>query len=128
MKQPQKLKDSGERRETGTGAVRDLASKKGRFDLVAPFAIRAMAQQMARGAAKYDARNWEKGMPLSWFIDSCSRHLEQLKAGFDDEPHADAVIWNIAGFIETRERIRRGILPKALDDMPHTYKGLNPEG
>lgn len=120
------LKDSGERREVGTGAVRDRSSGKGRFDLLPLFGILAVAAQMERGAEKYKARNWEAGMPLSWFADSGKRHLEKFLAGFDDEPHLDAALWNLACLAEGRERIKRGLWPAELDDLPKTYAGLQP--
>ena len=120
------LKDSGERREVGTGAVRDRSSGKGRFDLLPLFGILAVAAQMERGADKYTARNWEAGMPLSWFADSGKRHLEKFLAGFDDEPHLDAALWNLMCLAEGRERIKRGLWPSELDDLPKTYAGLQP--
>ena len=120
------LKDSGERRTTMTGAVRDLATTKGRFDLLPFFGLRLAALQMQRGGLKYDDRNWEKGMNLSWFADSASRHLGLFIAGFDDEPHLDAAIWNLLCLAEGQERIKRGLWPKELDDLPHTYKGFAP--
>jgi hypothetical protein len=121
------IKDSGQRRTAVTGAVRDVPFGKGRFDLVPYFGILAIAQQMEAGAAKYAARNWEKGMPLSWFLDSALRHLLKMLAGFDDEPHDRALAWNVACFIETQEKIKRGLLPKELDDLPHTFKGQDPD-
>jgi hypothetical protein len=120
------LKDSGERRETGTGAVRDRASGKGRFDLLPLFGMLRPAMQMERGAFKYSARNWEKGMPLSWFLDAAMRHLTKYMAGFDDEPHLDAAIWNLMCLAEGEERVRRGIWPPEMDDLPHTYAGQQP--
>lgn len=121
------LKDSGDRRHFSTGAVRDAAGGKGRFDLVPYYAELAIARQMERGADKYDARNWEKGIPLSVFANSAKRHLGKLVAGYEDEPHLDAALWNLACFAETQERIRRGILPAELDDMPHTYREQDPD-
>jgi len=43
------LKDSGTRRGFGTGAVRDAATGKGRFDLLPLFGLLAGALQMERG-------------------------------------------------------------------------------
>lgn len=121
------LKDSGKRRSFGSGAVRDTADGKGRFVLVPHFGIKAIALQMERGARKYSARNWENGMPLSAFLDSAERHLSLFKAGFDDEPHLDAALWNMACLAEGRERIRRGLWPAKFDDLPKTYAGMAPE-
>lgn len=48
------IKDSGERREFGTGAVRDMATGKGRFDLLPWAVIRALAIHYQKGCEKYD--------------------------------------------------------------------------
>lgn len=120
------LKDSGERREFATGAVRDRGALKGAPVLRAVHALQRYDLHNERGARKYDARNWEKGMPLSEFFNSAQRHADKLLAGYTDEDHEGAWIWNVAHFIETRERIRRGLLPKELDDMPTTFAGQEP--
>lgn len=124
---PGPLKDSGARTEFMTGAVRDAQAGKGRFDLLPLYGILAAALQMERGAEKYAARNWEKGMPLSRFLDSGMRHLAKFSAGFNDEPHLDAAIWNLICLREGQERIKRGLWPQELDDLPRTYAGHNPE-
>lgn len=111
------IKDSGERQEFETGAVRDTQTGKGRFDLLPPKAIRRLAQHYEGGAKKYGDRNWEKGMPLSRFLDSLIRHAFEILEGLHDEDHIIAVAWNALGFAETEERIRAGILPKELDDI-----------
>ena len=49
------------------------------------------------GAKKYTDRNWEKGLPLSSFIDSGVRHLIKHIQGLDDEPHDRACLWNLFG-------------------------------
>ena len=122
----QVLKDSGDRREVSTGAVRDRATGKGRYDLLSIFAIHAAAVQMEMGAIKYMDRNWEKGMPLSWFADAATRHLFKFIAGFDDEPHLNAALWNLMCIAEGQERIKRGMWPAELDDLPKTYAGQSP--
>jgi hypothetical protein len=120
------LKDSGERRSFGeTGAVRDVARGKGRFELLPLFGLLLAAKQMERGAAKYTARNWEKGMPLSVFLDSAFRHMIKFMGGADDEPHLDAAIWNLMCLAEGRERIRLGLWPVQYDDLPKTYQGVD---
>jgi hypothetical protein len=120
-----KLKDSGERKTYDTGAVRDPATGKGRFDLLSPVVLRLWAQHCERGAVKYpeaDGRNWERGMPVSRFVDAAMRHLNQAREGLTDEPHMIASLWNVACAIHTREMVKRGLLPAELDDMP-TYVG-----
>jgi len=121
------VKDSGQRAQFGTGAVRDLSEHKGRFDLISPIALERIAQHYENGARKYSDRNWEKGIPLHSFIDSAMRHINKIQLGCTDEDHAAAAAWNIIGFIHTKEMIERGLLPKELDDMPNYQKLINKE-
>ena len=113
------LKDSGSRRDFATGSVRDRAEGKGAPHLLPWRAIQLGAMQMERGAAKYSARNWELGQPLSSYFDSAYRHLTKHWQGWTDEPHLDAFVWNALCYAETAERIRLGILPQELDDRPN---------
>ncbi|MEM1953381.1 MAG: DUF5664 domain-containing protein [Candidatus Caldarchaeum sp.] len=109
-------KDSSQR-QTPYGAIRDSRDGKGRFDLLPPLALRQLALQFEIGAKKYGERNWEKGMPLSWFIDSGLRHLFQFLSGEEDEDHLRAAAWNIMVALETRERVKLGQLPEELIDL-----------
>lgn len=115
------LQDSG-RRETalgGTGAMRERAPGKGRYDLISPAALRRLALQLEAGGEKYgDPRNWEKGQPLSWFYDSAIRHLYQWLDGDRTEDHLAAALWNVHGLIHTSEAITRGLLPAEINDLP----------
>jgi len=108
------FKDGGCRTEFGTGAVRDTAEQKGRFDLLPADAIRQLARVMETGCQKYGDRNWEQGIPLYRFVDSALRHLCCLLAGMTDEPHLPMAMWNIACAIQTEIWIRRGELPGDL--------------
>jgi len=112
------LKDSGARRDFGTGSVRDRSIGKGDPSLLPFRAIQLAALQMERGKSKYGKRNWEKGQPLSSYFDSAFRHLTKHWQGWTDEPHLDAFVWNALCYAETSERIRLGLLPKELDDRP----------
>ena len=120
------LKDSGERREFVTGAVRDAGGHKARYDLLPPWAMMRLAQHFRIGGMKYQDRNWEKGIPLSVFYTSAQNHLWKFIAGFTDEPHIDAALWNLACLIEGQERIKQGIWPAELDDLPKTFEGKEP--
>ena len=53
-KKDYKIKDSGQRRDFKTGAVRDMVSVKGRFDLIPWEVIRALAIHYEKGCLKYD--------------------------------------------------------------------------
>ena len=72
------IKDSGQRREFSTGAVRDLGdptNPKGRMDLLPWAAIMEVSKHSAAGAAKYGEHNVDKGIPTSSLCDSAARHL-----------------------------------------------------
>jgi len=118
-KESYKIKDSGARTEFGTGAVRDLRTGKGRFDLIPPSTLRALAIHYEMGCLKYGDRNWEKGIPVSKYYDSGVRHANSFLAGIKDgENHLIAAIWNFFCMYETILRIQKGQLPKKLYDLP----------
>ena len=116
-----KVKDSGEEQSFGTGAVRDTQTGKGRFDLLPPYALLRLAQHFENGAVRYQARNWEKGIPCSRYLDSAFRHLIKIMMGLEDEDHGSACVWNLLCLIETKMRAELGILPKELNDLPTIY-------
>lgn len=91
-----RIKDSGNRTEFSTGAVRDLHQGKGRYDLLPWDAIHELALHCEEGALKYGERNCEKGIPIHSLIDSGIRHLSCYLRGMNDEPHLRAALWNIA--------------------------------
>jgi len=117
-----KVKDSGQRQEFQTGSVRDTRDGKGRFDLITPIGLKRLAKHYENGAKKYGDRNWEKGQPLSRYLDSLIRHAYGLLEGKRDEDHAAAIAWNAMAYIHTEELIERGLLPKELNDMPNFLK------
>lgn len=114
-----KTKDSGERRHFDSGAQRDVVTGKGRYDLISPIMIDRLAKLLQRGAEKYNDRNWEKGMPLSVYMDSGMRHLYKYLEGQRDEDHLIAAIWNLQALLHIEEMVRRGKLPKDLLDLPN---------
>ena len=116
-----KVKDSGEVRDFGTGAVRDIAAGKGRFDLLPMLALFRLAKHFENGSNRYRPRNWEAGIPLSNYWSSAFRHMLKMMLGMEEEDHSSAAGWNLMCFIETKMRIELGILPKELDDMPKTF-------
>ena len=61
-------KDSGKKQEFSTGAHRDSNIGKGRYDLIPPISLKRLADVYERGADKYGARNWEKGMHEHAFL------------------------------------------------------------
>ena len=118
---PNEIKiESGEKREFSTGAKRQAAAGKGMPVLVPGDAVLDIAKLFEKGAAVYEARNWEKGLPLSSILDSLERHLQQEKMGLTDENHARALTWNAIIYLATKLRIENRLLPAELNDMP-TY-------
>lgn len=86
------IKDSGERTEFGTGAVRDMHSGKGRMDLLPWEALIEVSKHCEEGALKYGERNCEKGIPIHSLIDSAFRHLAKYMMGMKDEPPCDECV------------------------------------
>jgi hypothetical protein len=91
------IKDSGERREFATGAVRDMAEGKGDMVSMPWEALLRLSKHYEAGAKKYDRWNYRKGIPVSSFIDSACRHLAKYQCGLDDEDHLAAAAFNILG-------------------------------
>jgi hypothetical protein len=117
------LPDSGKRREFDTGSVRDIRTGKGRYDLISPIALKALAIRLEDGMSKYEERNWEKGQPLMSYLDSAMRHIQTYIANcmlskYHEEDHMGAALWNIHSFIHTKFMIDSGCLPQELNDLP----------
>lgn len=102
--------EKDECREFSTGAVRDKADGKGRYDLAPWGAIHALAQHCERGAIHYGERNVDKGIPQHSLIDSGIRHLSLYIQGDAEAHHLVAALWNIAWAVE--QEIKR---PEMVD-------------
>lgn len=113
------IKDSGERTQFQTGAVRDMHEGKGRFDLLPMCVLMRLAKHYEAGCAKYGDRNWEKGIPCHSFADSAFRHLVKYMDGYTDEDHLIAAIWNLCGLAWTEEK------HPELQDIPARKDGQN---
>jgi len=113
-----KVKDSGARQSFSTGAVRDIQTGKGRYDLIPAIPLRRLARHYENGSAKYGDWNWSKGMPVSRFLNSAIRHLFNYAEGDRSEDHLSAAVFNIFSIEHEEEVIERGLLPKELYDIP----------
>ena len=115
------IRDSGQRHEFASGMQRDTAQGKPRFDLLLPLGVSfeqqmltRFAAHMARGAEKYDERNWEKANSqeeIDRMKASAMRHLFQWVAGEADEDHASAVMANIMFAETTKVKLAEGGKP-----------------
>lgn len=128
-------KDSGERAQFESGMQRDTQAGKPRFDLLHPVGVpyqhqflTRVAELMARGAEKYDERNWEQAdgiEELRRFKASAERHLMQWLADETDEDHAAAVVFNLLAYETTLYKIRRRAHAEAQverrDPVPITF-------
>lgn len=133
------IKDSGERTTFDTGCQRDIQAGKGRFDLIGsqgmirvillmqahsiPFVnlgqegLFRLAKWYEMGADKYKDRNWEKGMYTGNCFNSGVRHLTKYVAGWKDEDHLAAFVWNMFAIMEyetTHPEMQN--LPRRLDN------------
>ena len=86
------IKDSGERTQFASGAVRDMHEGKGRCDLLPMCVLLRLA------------RHYEQGIPAHSFADSALRHLFKYMDGWTDEDHLIAAIWNLCGLAWTEEK------------------------
>lgn len=120
------VQSTGKPNETfSTGSKRDSREGKGRYDLLSPLVLRRDAIHMENGAKKYGDRNWEKGQPLSRFLDSAFRHLMKVLEGWKDEDHESAARWNIGAIVHIREMIAAGKMDPELDDLPKASTAAN---
>lgn len=98
------IKDSGNRTQFETGAVRDMHEGKGRMDLLPWAAIMEVSKHCENGAKKYGEHNVDKGIPTSSLCDSAARHLAKYLDGWDDEPHLIAAAWNLLWAIQMEKK------------------------
>jgi hypothetical protein len=102
--------------EFPTGAVREGKDGKGDYALLPPFAIHQLAKLFQDNSERIGARNWESGLPLSSYVDSGFRHMNQYMMFKDDENHLLRWAWNALCAVDTVERVRAGLLPAELLD------------
>jgi hypothetical protein len=112
------LPDTGGRSEFSTGAVRDASEGKGFPSHLPTRALLRASRRFEDGAAKYDAHNWRKGIPLSRYVDSMNRHTWLFMQGDTSEDHLGAISWNALCLSETFDLISEGKLPESLNDLP----------
>lgn len=112
------MKQSDEKQEFETGAQRDTQKGKSRPDLVPGCAMLRIGRRYGEGAEHYGDHNFEKGIPSGRGLASLQRHLEQWKAGDNEEDHLSAVVFNAMLLIFNEEAVRRGDLGIELLDHP----------
>lgn len=118
------LNDGGNREHFADGGMREPSSGKGRFDLLSPVMMIRLAQHYENGAAKYETRNWEKGLPMSRCFDSCIRHLYRWLEGDNSEDHLAAAIWNIAALMHYEKYLPED---SSFRDIDMPWRGTKPD-
>lgn len=69
---------------------------KFRYDLIPPELDLAVAAVLTFGAAKYDDRNWEKGMKWSRVLGALKRHIAAWEMGEMDDPETGLPhLWHV---------------------------------
>lgn len=94
------IKDSGNRTQFDSGAVRDMHIGKGRMDLLPMTALIELSKHCENGALKYGEHNVDKGIPQHSLCDSAMRHLVKYMRGDKDENHIVAAAWNLMWAVE----------------------------
>lgn len=104
------IKDSGKRENFQSGMRRDTDEGKPRYDLIPINILKRWAIHMAKGAHKYGQRNWEMANSeeeLDRFKASAHRHFIQWISNERDEDHMAAVMFNLAAYETTKDRVWR---------------------
>jgi len=114
--------EGGEDRVFSTGAKRQASAGKGLPTLLPADALLEISKHLEGASIKYGSRNWEKGLPLSSILDSLLRHIFAELMGDTTEEHARAIGCNTLFYIATKLRVRQGLLPSELDDLPKYKK------
>lgn len=84
-----------------SGAVRSKVTE--RYDLLAPHAMKRLAETYAEGAEKYDDHNWLKGMPFSQTMNHALKHCFQYLSGDRSEDHLAHAAWGLLAMLEFDE-------------------------
>lgn len=104
-------------RKFQSGAERNDATNKGRYDLIPPCVIKALANRLELGAREHGEFNFMLGIPNKSLFDSAFRHLMQAREDQQDEDHLGAALTNIAFLIYNREMHLGGIVPVTREDV-----------
>jgi 5'(3')-deoxyribonucleotidase len=95
-------------------------SGKLRYDLVHPWAQEKFVEVLSFGAAKYESRNWEKGMSWTNTVASLKRHLAAWEAGEDYDPESGLLhVAHMACNVHFLTAFYK-LYPQG-DDRPHSY-------
>lgn len=86
-----------------SGSHREDKKGKGRCDLLPAKALLRVSKRLEVGARKYEANDWDAGIPKEMLIDSALRHLLQYMSDMKDEDHLSASVTNLLKLMEQEE-------------------------
>jgi hypothetical protein len=97
------------KKETPTNGGLRYDEGKTRLDLIPAEWIEGLGQVLTMGAAKYEPRNWEQGMPYSKVYGPLLRHANKFQGGESHDPesglhHLLHVAWNALALYTYEQR------------------------
>ena len=101
-----------------SGALREPKDGKGKPHLLLcsfPYALQQLSLHVDCELGR--ERNFEKGLPMSSFVDAALRHLTLWTCGDPEPHHMRSALWNIIALMETEHRVETGYLPESIDDI-----------
>ncbi len=79
-----------------SGAKRSKDVDQYRYDLISPFAIKALASAYREGADKYPMWNCEKGFPVHDLFNHALGHIVEMMSGDWSEHNIGKIMWGFA--------------------------------
>lgn len=80
-----------------SGAKRDNNLNKPFIHLITGYFRQRVGYLLTKGASKYGAGNFLKGMPTDAYLESLDRHLASYKEGDRSEDHLSAIVFGAQG-------------------------------
>lgn len=108
--------------EFNSGAHRSSSEGRGNYDSIPPLGLERLALRCEFGDNLHGKGNWKKGIPLSSYINSALRHINNYMCGDLEEDHVSAASWNLLAMAHTEKLILSGQLPEELDDIGNVLK------
>ena len=79
-----------------SGAMRSRDADHARYDLIPREAMELIGRTLKKGAEKYEALNWKKGLPESDLLNHALQHIYKWIDGDRSEDHVGHALANLA--------------------------------
>lgn len=114
------MENKKEMKSFASGAIREDKTGKGRHDLLPFCALNRLAKHFQKSLKDHPAYNWQRGIPMSSFMDSAIRHLFNYMDGQNDEDHLCSAAWNILCAMWTEEKLpQMQDIPSRINKIIH---------